>query len=161
MDNGFQLKWRFGIHGNWKNQNPGGRFGVTKTALPIWPIRPNVEVNGLDWQCFLAGNSKTAPRILIFFNWHGCQTFILAENHCYLNALIIQSWNTKPTFLLYLDPQTGTLTLSGDKLWVTNGANVDIFIVWAKQISKYADHTFKAIQIKSFGPKKILIACIG
>ena len=46
------------------------------------------------------------------------------------------------SFLLYfkyLDPQTGTLTLSGDKLWVTNGANVDIFIVWAKQISKYAD----------------------
>jgi len=37
------------------------------------------------------------------------------------------------------DPQTGTLTLSGDKLWVTNGANVDIFIVWAKQISKYED----------------------
>ena len=31
------------------------------------------------------------------------------------------------------------MTLSGDKLWVTNGANVDIFIVWAKQISKYAD----------------------
>ena len=27
--NGFQLKWRFGTHGNWKNQNPGGRFGAT------------------------------------------------------------------------------------------------------------------------------------
>ena len=26
--NGFQLKWRFGTHGNWKNQNPGGRFGA-------------------------------------------------------------------------------------------------------------------------------------
>ena len=24
------------------------------------------EVNGLDWQCYLAGSSKTAPRILIF-----------------------------------------------------------------------------------------------
>ena len=23
------------------------------------------EVNGLDWQCYLAGSSKTAPRILI------------------------------------------------------------------------------------------------
>ena len=31
------------------------------------------------------------------------------------------------------------MALSGDKLWVTNGANVDIFIVWAKQISKYED----------------------
>ena len=27
--NGFQLKWRFGTHGNWKNQNPGGCFGAT------------------------------------------------------------------------------------------------------------------------------------
>ena len=27
---------------------------------------PIFEVNGLDWQCFLAGSSKTAPRILIF-----------------------------------------------------------------------------------------------
>ena len=25
------------------------------------------EWNGLDWQCFLAGSSKTSPRILIFF----------------------------------------------------------------------------------------------
>jgi hypothetical protein len=36
------------------------------TALPIWPIWPNFEVNGLDWQCCLAGSSKTAPRIFIF-----------------------------------------------------------------------------------------------
>ena len=28
----------------------------------MWPIWPN----GLDWQCCLAGSSKTAPRILIF-----------------------------------------------------------------------------------------------
>jgi len=34
-----------------KNQNPGG---------------PIFEVNGLDWQYYLAGSSKTAPRILIF-----------------------------------------------------------------------------------------------
>ena len=25
-----------------------------------------ISVNGLDWQCRLAGSSKTAPRILIF-----------------------------------------------------------------------------------------------
>ena len=36
------------------------------TALAIWPIWPNFEVNGLDWQCCSAGSSKTAPRILIF-----------------------------------------------------------------------------------------------
>ena len=29
-------------------------------------IRPSFEVNGLDWQCCLAGSSKRAPRILIF-----------------------------------------------------------------------------------------------
>ena len=44
-----------------------GRFGATSlSALPIWPIWPNFEVNGLDWQCCLAGSSKTAPRIFIF-----------------------------------------------------------------------------------------------
>ena len=26
------------------------------------------EVNGLDWQCYLGGSSKKAPRILIFFS---------------------------------------------------------------------------------------------
>ena len=41
--NGFQLKLRFGVHGNWKDQNPGGHFGATtynsaNTAhlLQIW-----------------------------------------------------------------------------------------------------------------------------
>ena len=65
--NGFHIKWIIGTHCNWKNQNPWSRFGATsQTALPIWPIWPNFEVNGLDWQCCLAGSSKTAPRILIF-----------------------------------------------------------------------------------------------
>ena len=27
--NGFHIKWIFGTQGNWKNQNPGGRFGAT------------------------------------------------------------------------------------------------------------------------------------
>ena len=30
------------------------------------PIQPNFEVNGLDWQCCLAGSSQRAPRIFIF-----------------------------------------------------------------------------------------------
>ena len=30
------------------------------------PFGPTSEVNGLDWQCCLAGSSKTAPRILFF-----------------------------------------------------------------------------------------------
>ena len=35
------------------------------------PFGPTSEVNGLDWQCCLAGSSKTAPRILIFSNAMG------------------------------------------------------------------------------------------
>ena len=30
------------------------------------PFGPLYEVNGLDWQCYLAGSSKMSPRILIF-----------------------------------------------------------------------------------------------
>jgi hypothetical protein len=33
-------------------------------------------VNRLNWQCCLAGSSITTPRILIFFNGHGCRLFI-------------------------------------------------------------------------------------
>ena len=35
-------------------------------AIEKIKILPVFEVNGLDWQCYLAGSSKTAPRILIF-----------------------------------------------------------------------------------------------
>ena len=34
--------------------------------MPIQPIGPLYEVNGLDWQCYLAGSYKKDPRILIF-----------------------------------------------------------------------------------------------
>ena len=37
-----------------------------KTALPIQPIHQGNGPNGLNWQCYLAGSSKTAPRNLIF-----------------------------------------------------------------------------------------------
>ena len=49
-----------------KNQNPGGHFGATSTAQPIQPIWPIFVVNRLNWQCCLAGSSKTALSILIF-----------------------------------------------------------------------------------------------
>ncbi len=38
----------------------------TKQHCQFWPIWPNFEVNGLNWQCYLAGSSKMAPRISIF-----------------------------------------------------------------------------------------------
>ena len=37
-----------------------------KQQCQLSPFGPLYEVNGLDWQCYLAGSSKTAPRILIF-----------------------------------------------------------------------------------------------
>ena len=43
------------------------------------------------WLLYLAGGSKTAPRILIFFNCHRCRIFILYEIHCYLS--LPQSWH--------------------------------------------------------------------
>ena len=35
-------------------------------AMEFSPFGPIYEVNGLDWQCYLAGSSKTAAMILIF-----------------------------------------------------------------------------------------------
>ena len=39
---------------------------LAKKHCQFWPIWPNFEVNRLDWQCCLAGSSKTAPKIFIF-----------------------------------------------------------------------------------------------
>jgi hypothetical protein len=58
------------------------RFGATsKTALPIWPMWPNFDRKGLDWQCCLAGSSKTALRILIF------SVVLGAENLSYMKSI--------------------------------------------------------------------------
>jgi hypothetical protein len=37
-----------------------------KQHCQLSPFGPIFEVNGLDWQSYLAGSSKTATRILIF-----------------------------------------------------------------------------------------------
>ena len=50
-----------------KNQNPGVCFGaLAKQHCQFRQFGPIFEVSGLDWQRYLAGSSKTAPRILIF-----------------------------------------------------------------------------------------------
>ena len=90
--NVFHLKWIIGTHGNWNNQNHGGLLELpSKQCCQFSPFTTKMGQNGLNWQCCLAGSSKTAPRILIFFNCHGCQTFILAEIHCQLSTL--KSWH--------------------------------------------------------------------
>ena len=40
------------------------------------PFGPNFDINGLDWQCYLAGSSKTAPMILIF-------SIVIGANYSY------------------------------------------------------------------------------
>ena len=51
-----------------KSWEPFGSYQLNSTANPAhspqnWAY---FEVNGLDWQCCLAGSSQRAPRILIF-----------------------------------------------------------------------------------------------
>ena len=49
-----------------KSWGPFWSYIPTKQHCQVSPFGPIFEVNGLDWQCYLAGRSKTAPRILIF-----------------------------------------------------------------------------------------------
>ena len=49
--------------------------------MPIRPICPNVEANGLDWQCCLAGSSQRATRILVF------SIVLGAENLSYVKSI--------------------------------------------------------------------------
>ena len=71
--NVFQLKWRFGTHGNWKKIKILGAVLElpAKQHCQSSPFTSKIGPNGLNWQCCLAGSSKTAPRILIFFNCYG------------------------------------------------------------------------------------------
>ena len=51
-----------------KSWEPFGSYQLNSTANPahLPQISAYFEVNGLDWQCFLAGSSLRAPRIFIF-----------------------------------------------------------------------------------------------
>ena len=61
--NGFHIKWIIGTH--WiKKMKILGAVLELPAKQHCW--FGQFGQNGLDWQCCLAGNSKTAPRILIF-----------------------------------------------------------------------------------------------
>ena len=64
-----------------------------KQALPIQPILPDFLVNGLNWQCCLAGSSKIAPKIFIF------STAMGAEYSFYVKSIATYA----PMFLGYND----------------------------------------------------------
>jgi hypothetical protein len=58
-----------------KSWEPFGSYQLN--SMRILPIWPNFEVNGLDWQCCLAGGSKTAPKIFIFSIVLGADIYLL------------------------------------------------------------------------------------
>ena len=66
-----------------KSWEPFGSYQLNSTANPahLPQNRPNFEVNGLDWQCCLAGSSKRAPRIFIF------SIVLGAENLSYVKSI--------------------------------------------------------------------------
>ena len=51
-----------------KSWEPFGSYQLNSIANPahLPQNRPNFEVNGLYWQCWLAGSFQRAPRIFIF-----------------------------------------------------------------------------------------------
>ena len=67
--------------------------------MPIWPIWPIFEIDGLDWQCCLAGSSKMAPRILIlliipgaeYLSYTGGQ-YVLVDRPFYLVKWPQEKW---------------------------------------------------------------------
>ena len=80
----------FGTQGNWKK----------------WKSWPKFEVNGLDWQCCLAGSSKTAPRIFIFSIDLGaeCLSYLKSiETHAraFLTLIILSISTVFSTYILF------------------------------------------------------------
>ena len=67
-----------------KSWEPFWSYQLNSTANPahLPQIWPNFEVNGLDWQCCLAGSSKRAPRIFIF------SIVLGAENLSYMKLIV-------------------------------------------------------------------------
>ena len=71
--------------------------------MPIWPIWPNFEVDGLDWYECLAGSSKTAPRILI------CAIAMDADNSFYVKFIATEA----PKFFGYIISVLATVCCGG------------------------------------------------
>ena len=88
--NEFHTKWRFGIHGSWKN---------SKSWRPFWSYQLNCQFGPFTKKSGKMGWIGSAVQLVApkrplgfwFFNCHGCQTFILYEIHCYLSPP--KSWH--------------------------------------------------------------------
>ena len=57
--NVFHIKYIISNHGNWKNQNPGGRFGTT--SLIAMPIQPIYLTNWADYSYEVKNSEIWAP----------------------------------------------------------------------------------------------------
>ena len=80
--------------------------------LPIYPIYHENRPNGLNWQCCLAGSSKTAPRILISsialgadysFELNSIETYapqFFGHNNLFLGSVTYE-WSCSRTFKKY------------------------------------------------------------
>ena len=82
-----------GIGSKWISHQVNIRHQGQLKKLKSWgpflelPARQHYLKNGPNWpnwRCCLAGSSKTASRISIFFNCPGWRIFILCEIHCFL-----------------------------------------------------------------------------
>ena len=63
-----KLKWIIGTHGHWKNQNPGGRFGVTvKLDFKELLIKEQIDFKELftDYQLFYTINLLLNKELLL------------------------------------------------------------------------------------------------
>ena len=79
-----------------KNQNPEGRFGATTISAHFIYL----EI-GSNWQCCLAGWSKTAPRILIISIAMGVEYSFEVKN--------IEIW--EPAFFKHNNSSVATVIL--------------------------------------------------
>ena len=86
----FHIKWIFG-----RSVEKIKILGVVLelSGKQHWKFGPFTKQSGKMGWIGSSGSSKTAPRILIFFNCSGCQTFILYEIYCHLSPP--KSWHNK------------------------------------------------------------------
>ena len=65
----------------------------------------NFEVNGLDWQCSLAGSSKRAPRIFIFAIVLGAEflayfKYIETHAHAFFKVIVFSIGTVKVKYVI-------------------------------------------------------------
>ena len=136
-----------------KSKSWGPFWSYQLKALPIQPIYHENGPNGLNWQCCLAGSSKTAPTILIFsiamgadYSFelisivHSVPQFFMHNKSILGRVWSLKQQNTQPIYIfnrirvLHLDKlKEGTWLHSfGRKRWLLCNKYSKIGILWGK-----------------------------